>query len=217
MPRAAVVVTTAARQLIRHNRAGDKLDCIVVFGSEVDPTLHPKFKEITENMRDLRNKWYPRAKLFLHSPAPHVDSLEAQLSLGIYDRAILRIEGGTVKTFASLSHRKGTDLGEIVRSIAHLENVIVEARFFRGEIDTTTEPELRGWLRKLGEFKPCEVHILTSDKKNPKSKLRPAPKSIIDKVAALVTEKLGIPAKVHEDVVIFPEHAEAVPPPPPQT
>lgn len=218
MPRAAVVVTTGARQLIRLNKAGEKLDAIVVFGSEVDPTLHPRFKEITENLRDLRNKWYPRAKLILHAPEPHVGTLEAQLSLGIYDRAILRIEGGTAKSFSSLSERKSTDLGEIVRSIAHLENIIVEARFFRGSVDTTTEAEIRGWIRKLGELKPAEVHILSTEKKPaPKAKLRHAPKSVVQKIVGEVTEKLGVPAHVHADVVLFTEHADAVPPPPPQS
>lgn len=217
MPRAAVVVTTAARQLIRLSKAGDKLDAIVVFGSEVDPTLHPRFKEITENLRDLRNKWFQRAKLVLHSPEPHVDTLEAQLSLGIYDRAVLRLEGGTAKTFAALSGRKGTDLGEIVRAIAHLENLTIESRFFRGSVDTTTDAEIRGWVRKLGEFKPAEIHVLTTDKKVAKAKLRPAPKSVIQKVVAEVTAKLGIPAHVFEDEVLFTEHAEAVPPPPPQS
>lgn len=213
MPRAAVVVTTAARQLIRLNKAGEKLDTIVVFGSEVDPTLHPRFKEITENLRDLRNKWFQRAKLVLHAPSPHVDTLEAQLSLGIYDRVVLRIEGGTAKSFAALSGRKSTDLGEIVRAIAHLENVVIESRFFRGSVDTTTDTELRGWIRKLGEIGPCEVHVLESDKKAAKAKLRPAPKSVIQKVVEEVTEKLGVPAHVHEDEVLFTERAEAVPPP----
>lgn len=217
MPRAAVVVTTAARQLIRLNKAGEKLDAVVVFGSEVDPTLHPRFKEVTENLRDLRNKWFPRAKLVLHTPEPHVDTAEAQVSLGIYDRVLLRLEGGTAKTFAALSGRKSTDLGEIVRSVAHLENVVVETRFFRGATDTTTDAELRGWYRKLGELKPCEVHVLTSDKKAAKAKLRPAPKSVVTKVIDEVSDKLGIPAHTHEDAVLFPEHAEAVPPPAPQS
>jgi hypothetical protein len=212
MPRASVVVTTAARQLIRLNKAAEKLDSIVAFGSVVDPTSHPRFREVTENLRDLRNKWFPRAKLVLLAPAPHLAQVQARISVSIYDRAIVRLEGGTVKSFGALTGRKGPELTELTRALAQLENLIIEARFFRGKVDTTTENEVRGWIRRLAEIKPCEVHVLTPEKKTSKGVLRPAPRSVVDKIAAEAGEKLGVPVGVHEDGVLFPEHAEAVPP-----
>ena len=84
LPRTAVVVTLAARELMRLSKEGEKLEHIVVVGSEVDPTLHPGFREISENLRALRQKWFPRAKLVLISNAPSIDSAEVRIALGIY-------------------------------------------------------------------------------------------------------------------------------------
>ena len=51
---------TAGLRADLHSKAGEKLQHIVVFG-EVDPTVHPEFRAISENLRELTNKWFPRA------------------------------------------------------------------------------------------------------------------------------------------------------------
>jgi hypothetical protein len=124
---------------------------------------------------------------------------------------IARLEGGTNKTFGLISGRKGTDAAEIIRSLSHLENVAIETRFFKGDPDTTTPAEVRGWMRKLAEVKPAEVHLLYAAARG-KGKMRPAPKAVVDRIAAEVSEKMGLPTQVHEDRVLFTAHAEAVPP-----
>jgi wyosine [tRNA(Phe)-imidazoG37] synthetase (radical SAM superfamily) len=211
MPRAAVVVTTAARQLMRLSKAGDRLDTVCVYGSKLDPTLHPRFKEVTENLRDLRNKWFQRSKLVLMSTEPHVGPREVRVSLGIYDRVHLRVEGGTTKSFAALSGRKPTDLAQIIESLLGLENIVVETRFFRGSTDTTTPGEVRGWLKRLSEINPREVQILVSGKRgSAKTDPRPAPRSIVEKIAADAGEKLGVPVALFSDDEIFTAQATAV-------
>src|SRR5262245_17981075 len=74
MPRASYVITTAARHVIRIAKSGEKIDGIVLWGSESDPTMHPEFREITGNLRDLRNKWFAKATLWPVSETPRVDA-----------------------------------------------------------------------------------------------------------------------------------------------
>ena len=74
MPRASIVITTAARGIIRLSKSGEKVESIAAVGTEMDPTLHPDFKEITGNLRDLRNKWFPKAKLWLQSDDAHLEA-----------------------------------------------------------------------------------------------------------------------------------------------
>lgn len=211
MPRAAVVVTTAARQLMRLSKAGDRLDTVCVYGSKIDPTLHPKFKEVTENLRDLRNKWFQRSKLVLMSAEPHVGPREVRVSLGIYDRVFLRVEGGTTKSFAALSGRKPAEFAQIIENLLGLENIVVETRFFRGSPDTTTPSEVRGWIKRLSEINPREVQILVSNKRGgAKTDPRPAPKTVVEKIAADAGEKLGVPVALFTDDEIFTAQAVAV-------
>jgi hypothetical protein len=196
MPRASVVVTSAARTIIRLSKAGEKVESIVVHGSTTDPTLHPEFREIATNLRDLRNKWFAKAKLCIVSEDPHFESPEVRHSIAVFDKIFLRMEWGTAKTFAAMTGRKSTDLANLTANLGHLENIIVQARFVRGDADNTTEGEVKAWVKRLVDLKPREVHIQSPDAKSLGKKVRPAPKSRLAEIAAEVTEKSGIPVTV---------------------
>lgn len=207
MPRASVVITTAARNIIRLSKAGEKVESIVAYGSEMDPTLHPEFKEITGNLRDLRNKWYSKAKLWLMSEETHLEDPEVRRALSIYDRFAVRLDWGTAKTFAAMTGRKSTEFAQLMASLAPIENIVVQARFVRGEVDNSTDAEVKAWLKRLGELKPREVHIQNGESKaggaRGTKKLRAIPKSRAAEIAAAVTEKTGIPAGVYTGEGLF--------------
>jgi hypothetical protein len=207
MPRASVVITTAARNIIRLSKAGEKVESIVAYGSEMDPTLHPEFKEITGNLRDLRNKWYPKAKLWLVSEEGHLDDPNVRRTLAIYDRFAVRLEWGTAKTFSTMTGRKSGEYSQLVANLAHTENLVIQARFVRGEVDNSTDAEVKAWLKRLGELRPREVHIQSSDAKTAGAraakKLRAIPKARAAEIAAAVTEKTGIPAGVYSGEGVF--------------
>jgi hypothetical protein len=207
MPRASVVITTAARNIIRLSKAGEKIESIVVYGSEMDPTLHPEFKEITGNVRDLRNKWYPKAKLWLVSKDGRLDDINVRRTLAIYDRFAVRLEWGTAKTFSTMTGRKSGEFTQLVSHLAHTENLVIQARFVRGDVDNSTDAEVKAWLKRLGELKPREVHIQNSDLKpsgaRAARKLRAVPKTRAAEIAAAVTEKTGIPAGVYSGDGVF--------------
>lgn len=196
MPRASVVVTTAARHIIRISKAGEKIETVVVYGSKADPTLHPDFREITENLRDLRNKWFSKAKLCLILDEPRLEDSELRRVLAIYDRVYLRMEWGTAKTFAAMTGRKATEFGGYLDNLGHVEHLVVQARFLRGDVDNSTDTEVRAWIKKLGELKPREVAILGGEPKAAGKKAKTTPKTRLSEIAAEVTAKTGIPAAV---------------------
>ncbi|MFT7670861.1 MAG: wyosine [tRNA(Phe)-imidazoG37] synthetase (radical SAM superfamily) [Planctomycetota bacterium] len=191
LPRSAVVVTLAAREMMRISKAGEKVDNIVVFGSEVDPTRHPGFREISENLRALRAKWFPRAKLALISNDPQLSDMDVRISLGFYDKPVIRLEHGTVKTYQKLTGHKSAQLTEIVHQLSSLEKVIIQAEFISGEVDNSTEAEVKGWIKRLRDVKPLEVFV-SSPSIRPKKGQKPgiAPKRLKE-IAAMVTEEIG--------------------------
>ena len=203
VPRASILVTTAAQHMIRLSKAGEKVDSILVTSSQDDPTTHPEFREITENLRDLRNKWFPKAKLCVLCENAELDDLDVRAALSIYDRPIVSLEWGTTKTYAALTKRKSTVLTNMMRHLKVLEHVVVQARFVRGNADNSTDNEVKGWIKRLDEVRPREVQILLGKPGGRKDPIRPAPKSRVQQIAAQVTEKTGIPANVYSDEPLF--------------
>lgn len=201
VPRASILVTTAAQNMIRLSKAGDKVDNIVVVSSSSDPTRHPEFKPITENLRDLRNKWYPKAKLCLFSDNPDLGTSAARTALGIYDRPFLRLEWGTSKTYAALTKNKSTQLTTLMTQLKSLERFVVQASFVRGKVDNSTENEVKGWIKRLDEVRPTEVQIIVPE--SLPTGLRAAPKSRIEKIAAQVTDATGLAVTIIAEEPIF--------------
>lgn len=191
LPRASVVVTLAAQELMRLSKAGEKVNNILVIGSQVDPSHHPGFREITENLRALRNKWFPRAKLNLISDDPLCCNVEARIAIGIYDSPVVRLEYGTVKTFQKLTGHKSSRLGEIVRHLSSLEHVIVQAQFVRGEVDNSTDNEVKGWIKRLRDVEPQEVLISSPPPQLRKGRPRGITDTRLKEIADQVTEEVG--------------------------
>ncbi len=198
LPRASVIVTTVARHVIEQSKAGEKIEHLVVVGSSVDPTTHPDFREVSENLRALRDKWFPRAKLCLFSNCRDFDSAELRLTLGYFDKLFFSFEWGTAKTFTQATGEKSSVLATFTRQLASLDHVIVQARFFRGAADNSSESEVKSWIKKLQEVRPREVHILETLPAVQGRDLKPITKTrqkeILEAVAAS-----GFSVAIHED------------------
>jgi wyosine [tRNA(Phe)-imidazoG37] synthetase (radical SAM superfamily) len=194
-PTQAVVVTNVARKVIEIQRSGEKIQALLVEG-EKDPTLHPEFHEISENLRELLKKWFPKAQLILHAQQPELSTARARHALSFYDKPVLRLEAGTQKTVAAITGDASRAIKDTLDHMGRLEidRLILQTRFVRGEIDNSSENEVRAWLKNLADIKPASVQIITPPR--PKAKERPVPKSRMEEIAELVTEKTGIPVEV---------------------
>ena len=199
LPRASVVVTLAAQELMRLSKGGDKADHIVLIGSDVDPTHHPDFREITENVRDLRNKWFPRAKLVLISNDPDLTRPETRIALGAYDFNVMRIESGTTKTYTALTGRKSVELGQLIKHLTTIERVVVRAEISRGKIDNSTPTEIKNWMSKLREVEPVEIQLSTiKGRGKPTDTRRSVTKSVLDKVAEELGDEIGATVNIYK-------------------
>jgi wyosine [tRNA(Phe)-imidazoG37] synthetase (radical SAM superfamily) len=187
-PSAGVVVTSAARRIIELSKSGEKLTSITVAGHG-EPTMHPSFMEITENLRELRNKWYPKAELCLLSDSPAAGAPDLPRALRIYDKPILRFEWGSAKTFVSRTGGTAADFKARAELCASLERLVVQAVF---DASNATDKEVGAWIKKMEEIHPREIQVLTVEPSSKKP--RPLPDSKLEALAAKVSEKTGIPA-----------------------
>ncbi len=196
-PSQAVIVTAAARKLIELARNGDKIQALVVEGVLQDPTKHPEFHEISENLRELLDKHFPKALMCLWAEATLLESSQARHALSFYDQPILRLDAGTQKTYAALTGANPKIFRDVVECLGRLGNgrLIVQTRFIRGEVDNSSENEVKAWLRHISDIKPAVVHITTPAKAKGKKEI-PVTKTRMTQIAELVTSKTGIPVEV---------------------
>jgi hypothetical protein len=193
VPTPGVIVTSAARRLIELSRAGEKLESLVITGNH-EPTSHPELVEVIENLRELRDKWYPKTALALISDAVDVDAPHLRHALGMFDKPLVRFEWGTAKVFTAATGRPGTDLKRMVDALAGLDRLVLSACFVEGASGNGAEAEVRNWIKKVAEIKPRSVQLGPSNGR-PKGPKLLAPERL-DEIAAELLEKAGVPAQV---------------------
>ena len=171
-------------------------DSIVLSGN-LDPTRHHQLLTITENLRDLRNKWFPKADLAILTDGSNLEPADNRRALQISDMPILRFEWGTVKTFSAMTGRKADDLKALATHLTGMDRLILSATFVQGGPDSSVDAEVKTWIKRVEELRPKEVQVQTID--NPKgraSKPRAVPVSRLEQIAAQLTEKTGIATTV---------------------
>lgn len=194
LPRASLIVTTCARELIDMSRAGDKLDHIIVTGTGIDPALHPDLRNIAENVRALRDKWFSRAKFCLMTQNTDLDSYNVRSTLGMFNKVFVPLHWGNTKQFTAMTGAKSTELGQFIKHISGMENVVVEAQFAEGTSGNMAAASVTGWIKKVGEAAPSEVHLLSGTPPTvKKTKLKASTKTQRNKIADQLVEKTGLP------------------------
>ena len=194
-PSAGVIVTSAARRIIELSKGGEKIDNLVVMGAG-DPTTHAEFKAIVENLRELRDKWFSKAKLTLFTSPLHLSDPEVRHAVALFDQPIVRFEWGTAKTFASMTGVPSTRLKEVLEHLSSLDRFIVQATFRKGTADNSAANEVKGWLKRVEELRPLEVQLSTVEATKKRGASRPVPESFLEGLAEQVRDKTGVPAQV---------------------
>ncbi|MEL6430882.1 MAG: hypothetical protein AAFZ87_04825 [Planctomycetota bacterium] len=188
VPRASVIVTTCAREIISLSKEGVKVETIVVVGSEIDPTEHPDLREVTENLRTLRDKWFSKAKLLVMTQTRDLSSYETRATLAMYSAVHLQFDWGTSKTFTAITGEKGPVLTQLVEDCHHFDHLILDLSLFKAPVDNTADAELAQLAKKLEQIKPQEVAVMNAlgsakGQKGAKAATKPQRDKVIEKLA----------------------------------
>lgn len=155
------------------SKNGQPLDHIT-FAGNGEPTLHPQFKEIVEKTVELRDRFYPQAKIALLSDAATVKTGRVLEALGGIDKPIMKLDAGTEETFQLINQPDSSiTLDEIAELLKLFKGrLYVQTLFLRGsvngrQVDNTTSEEIEAWLNRLRQIGPELVMIYSIDREPP--------------------------------------------------
>ena len=179
----------------------ESLDFITYAGNG-EPTLHPDFSEIIDDSIELRNKFFPLAKIAVLSNSTMIDKPKVFEALKRVDQNILKLDSAFDSTIQLMNQpRVKFNAKELVANLKSFEgNLIIQTLFLRGffngkTIDNTTEEEVEGWLELVKAINPKEVMIYTIARDTPAASLEKVSLNDLKKIAAKV-EALGISVQV---------------------
>lgn len=191
------------KKLIDLKQHNSKLDAIT-FAGNGEPSIHPEFSLIVDDVIELRNLYFPNAKTTLLSNAGLLTErsiLEAIMKL---DSNILKLDAGTDRMFHLINRSsENIHISEVVDNLKKFNgNLIVQTLFLKGSykgeiIDNTSEEELTSWINFISEIKPKYVMIYPIARATPVDNLEKIPRKELQKIAERLNLS-GIETKVYD-------------------
>ena len=185
------------------HEAGEKLD-VITFSGNGEPTLHPNFKEIVNDVINLRNHFFPEAKVSVLSNATMTGKPNVIAALKMVDNNILKLDSAVARTMRQINRPTSGNVlpaGIIEDLKAFGGKCIVQTIMIRGEFegkhfDNTTDEELDALLKAYRQIAPREVMLYSIDRKTPADNLEKVSKEELKRIAQRFIDA-GIKVKVN--------------------
>ena len=190
VPTREAVKRQLKRKLIEMKEQGLTLD-VITFSGNGEPTLHPEFKKVVEDVLRLRTQYFPNAKVSVLSNSTMAGKPAVADALRKVDNNILKLDSAMPHTFRVLNRPVSPNcLPEGV--IADLKQFggqcVVQTIMVRGEfngerIDNTPDDELDALLSAYLQIRPREVMLYSIDRKTPAENLEKISKEELERIA----------------------------------
>lgn len=176
---------------------------VLTFAGNGEPTLHPQFPQIVGDTLDLRDRYFPQAKVSVLSNATRVTSSVIREALLRVDNPIMKLDTVDETYIRKVDEPTGSyKLDEIVDGLKAMQgNLIIQTMFMKGtadsgeDVNNTTDYYVLPWLETIKVIAPRQVMIYTVDRETPQRGLQKATQEELDRIAALLHQN-GIPVSV---------------------
>ncbi len=195
------IIETLEKKVIELHHNKTQIDSFT-FAGNGEPTIHPYFAEIVEDITALRDKYYPNAKTSCLSNSTTIYQEKVRMALMKLDNVLLKLDAGSQEMF-NLINMPFTpiNIDEVVNNLKLFNGKLgIQTLFLTGEhngviIDNTTESEVDLWLHHIREIAPNKVVIYPIDRATPAMNLHKIGVEKLNKIADRV-RALGIPCEV---------------------
>jgi wyosine [tRNA(Phe)-imidazoG37] synthetase (radical SAM superfamily) len=175
----------------------------ITFAGNGEPTMHPDFALIVDDVVRLRNEYFPEAKTTCLSNSTLAFDVKVRTVLLKLDNVMMKLDAGSQEMFNTINRPFSTiDVNSIVNHLIEFNGKLtIQSLFLKGEyngeiVDNTTEEELIIWLDKIAKIKPQKVIIYPIDRETPARNLQKLTNEELNSIANRV-EKIGIKCEVY--------------------
>lgn len=204
LPRRKEVFNALEKKLTSMKEEGTAPD-VLTYAGNGEPTLHPEFPGIIDDSINLRNRFFPQARIAVLSNSTTIKDPAIRTALLKADQNILKLDSAFDNTI-KIINQPATNLSaaELIENLASFNGkLIIQTLFVKGRsgenhIDNTTPEELDAWLKAIERIKPSEVMIYTISRDTPEgADLMKVPGEKLREIAKMV-EAVGIRTQVSE-------------------
>ena len=175
---------------------------VITFSGNGEPTLHPEFPGIIDDVLELRDRFYPDAKVSVLSNSTRIFDPAVADALDKVDNNILKLDSAVEETMRIID-RPNDPAFTVERLVEGLKRFsgrgIIQTMLLRGEhdgknIDNTTPEELEALLEAYRRIEPKEVMLYSIDRTTPEERLRKVEQEELDRISEWFRNR-GVPVQ----------------------
>ncbi len=163
------------REMIEAGEAPD----VITFAGNGEPTLHPDFPGVIDDTIELRDLYFPHAKISVLSNSTTTHKPAVFEALKKIENNILKLDSAIEETVRLIDRptQKTFSVPGLIENLKKFEgNLIIQTMFLRGThqgmpVDNTTEEEVSAWINAIKEISPKQVMVYSLDRETPEKTL----------------------------------------------
>jgi len=174
----------------------EEINSITLSGNG-EPTLHPQFEELVDIAKQLKEEYFPEAKLGILSNSSTINIEKVHRALTKLDFRIMKLDVGSLETLRKINQPcRAVDYESILSGLKSLEKVTLQTMFVDGPIRNIGDQEVNDWIERVGEIQPMKAQIYSLHRPPAASSLREVPVEKLEAIAARTEKATGVPVEV---------------------
>ncbi|MDR1865259.1 MAG: radical SAM protein [Bacteroidales bacterium] len=195
-------VAAALERKLAGMQASGQLPDAITFAGNGEPTIHPDFAGIVDDVIALRNRYAPPSKISVLSNATMLHRPEVAEALGKTDMPVLKLDSAIDATVRLLNHpAKAVPVRKLIARLkAFNGRCVIQTMFLHGTcngqpVNNMLPEELDAWEKAVSDIRPKQLMIYTIARDTPVNTLYKAPEETLRLIAKRM-EKYGIPVQI---------------------
>jgi wyosine [tRNA(Phe)-imidazoG37] synthetase (radical SAM superfamily) len=170
----------------------------LTFSGNGEPTLHPDFPAIVAGVRRLRDELRPDVKLAILSNSTAVHLPHVWDALALFDAPSMKLDAGDARTLAAINRpATGVKLEHIIEGLKGIPGLVIQSVLIDGRVSNAKGEAFDAWLAALSEIRPAQVQIYSTDRPVPDAGVERVGPAALQRIAAEIEQRTGIPAKAY--------------------
>jgi wyosine [tRNA(Phe)-imidazoG37] synthetase (radical SAM superfamily) len=165
----------------------------ITFSGNGEPTLHPQFAELVDEVVRIRDQYRPEVRIALLSNSTGLVHAAVRESIPKIDFPVFKLDAGTEETFRKVNRpAKGVEFAQILALLSSLENICLQTLLIEGIPSNVTQQDLEAYFQQVARIRPREVHIYSIDRPVPDPHLVRVPRKKLQEIARRGEEETGV-------------------------
>jgi wyosine [tRNA(Phe)-imidazoG37] synthetase (radical SAM superfamily) len=165
----------------------------LTFSGNGEPTLHPRFAELVDEVVAIRNQHRPRVKVALLSNSSGLVNPSVRERIAKIDIPIFKLDAGSERKFRLINRPvKDVDFTEMLNLLCSLNDIYIQTIFIQGSPANVSKEDLKAYFGQLQRIQPIEAQIYSIDRPVPKTQIALVSPERLKEIASQGQRETGV-------------------------